>query len=581
MMLSAGAAQAAITTSNITSPATGGYLEGVDSPSPNMLTVTGTSDGTTGDFVRIRCWYANGSFRNFLSTAVPVAADGSFSATAPTKNIGGRDCRLRAEPTSVSGEHAAFTGPRLAVSEFDTIQYTISDGPNAGDQYDYYANGTTFGTYSGWDSVGDCGPYGRTLDTSYALSPYAIECEGNLYGSDGVSRSEIQVDGKNAYAPDQAISLFGRSGGTCPPTCDGSFDNSGFPMLTVSQNWNASNGFESTSETDGIVECTGADGYLPPNQAACPSFQDSGVQLRRAISMTGPNTIKMTDVWSSTDGHAHTVDALYDDYVDSLGSGAGYQFPGEPGFSRHTIGDVIGGASSAPGSIFVHTDIAALDGDPNQNYGSITFSSAPSQFMFKGDNEFNEHQTLSVPAGGTATLTYYYSFGTTLAQVQALAYANQDQIRSPAVSITSPLSGTKTTDASIGVSGTASSGSGISSLTVGGHAVSVGSNGSWSTSVALAKGANTITATATDNAGQSASANVTVIYAQKCVVPRVKELSRSKAEKKIRAAGCLVGKIKKKHSKKVKKGHAVGTNPAAGKTLKPGAKIELIISEGR
>jgi serine/threonine-protein kinase len=72
-----------------------------------------------------------------------------------------------------------------------------------------------------------------------------------------------------------------------------------------------------------------------------------------------------------------------------------------------------------------------------------------------------------------------------------------------------------------------------------------------------------------------------VIYAQKCVVPRVKELSRSKAEKKIRAAGCLVGKIKKKHSKKVKKGHAVGTKPAAGKTLKPGAKIELIISEGR
>jgi hypothetical protein len=547
-----------------------------------MLTVTGTSNGTTGDMVDIDCWYDDGNFQQ-LATSVPVQSDGTFTVTAPLRSLGGYACRMRAQPAGSGSEDAHFSGPRIAVSQFGTTAYgnTITGGPNAGDLYDYYANGTTFSSYIGWDSAGSCGPYGITADPSYAYSIYAIDCTGSLYQRDGISRSEIQVDGRNAYDPRGAEVLFNRSG-SCPPSCNGSEDNPGFAALSVTQTgWNSANGFESTSETDGIVECTGADGYLPPNQAACPSFQDSGVKLQRAISMIGPFQILMTDTWSSTDGHAHTVDTEYDDSSQSHGGGAEFQFPGEAGFSRHGVGDVLGGVSSAPGSILVHTDASAVDGNPDQNYGAITFSNGPSGFVFSRNNEFLEHQVLSVPAGGSTTLSYIYSFGTTIEGVQALALAAQDRIKSPAVSITSPANNTKTSSKSVTVSGTASSGSGISSLTVGGHAVSVGSNGSWSTSVALAKGANTITATATDNAGQSASANVTVIYAQKCVVPRVKELSRSKAEKKIRAAGCLVGKIKKKHSKKVKKGHAVGTKPAAGKTLKPGAKIELIISEGR
>jgi hypothetical protein len=550
-----------------------------------MLTVTGTSNGTTGDMVDIDCWYDDGNSRTF-ATGVTVQADGSFSVTAPLARLGGYPCRLRAEDTSVSSsELPQFTGPRIAVSEFSSqvpdflgSGDLITGGPNAGLPHDYYANGSTFLSYVAWNSAGNCGVEGQTIDSTLAESNFALSCMGSLNRDDGVSRSEIQVDGSNAYNPNSAYDLFGRTG-PCPTTCNGSRDNSGFPSLTVSQNWNSSNGFESTQETDGIVKCAGADGELPPNEAACPSFAPTGVQLQRSISMIGPYQILMTDTWSSTDGHAHTVDTEYDDTSESPGSGAGFEFPGESSFSRHGVGDVVAGAPSAPGSIYVHDDVSAPDGNPDENYAAITFSTAPSGFLFSGVNEFSEHQILAVPAAGSATLSYIYSFGTTIEGVQALALAAQDRLHSPAIAITSPANNTKVTQTTVSVSGTASAGSGIASLTVAGHPVSVASNGAWTTSVALAKGTNTITATATSNSGQTASAQITVIYAKSCTVPHVKGLSVSKAEKKIKAAGCLIGKIKKKHSK-VKKGRVAASKPGAGRKVKAGTKVTLFVSKG-
>ncbi len=594
-LVCAAAAQATITTSNITSPANGAYLEtNDDPPSPTTLTVTGTSNGTTGDQVDIDCFYdSSGNDYGQLATGVAVNADGSFSATAPLQPLGGYTCRLRAEPAGSSSEQGQFTGPRIAVSQYGTTAYssdTIVDGPNNGALNDYYANGETFGSYVAWDSAGSCGPYAETVDPSYSYSNETLDCVGSLYQGDGISRSEIQVDTKNAYDPTGAKYLFARTGSCTStmapfdPGCDGSQDNAGLPALSVSQNWNPANGFESTQETDGIAECTGADAYQPPNQAACPSFVPSGVQLQRAISMIGANQILMTDTWTSTDGNAHNVSALYDDDFSDTGAGAGFQFPGEAGFSRHAPGDVVAGPASAPGSIYVHDNVDAADGNPDDNYGAVTFASAPLGFVFNAPQEFTENQSFSVPAGGSAKVTYVYSFGTSLEQVQALALAAQDALKSPAVKISSPSNSAhfqnKTKTKKITVSGTATAGSGIKSLTVAGHAVSVGSNGAWSTTVTLKRGTQTITATALDNAGLTASAHITVIYAKACVIPHVKGQSRSGAEKTIRAAGCQVGKIKKVKSK-IKKGHAVKTNHKAGKKLKPGAKIKLYVSEGR
>jgi hypothetical protein len=580
LLACAGAASAAVTSSNITSPSGTLYLQASDDPpTPVQTAVTGTSNGSPGDPLDIRCWFGNGSSVP-LAGGVLVGAGGAFSATAALSKIDAHACRLRAAPTA-SNESAAFAGPRIAVSEFETTGQTsdvVQNGPNAGALVDYVANGVTFSGFGLWDSAGACGARLNTIDASYAQAIHALDCGGTLLGSDGFSRSEIQVDGNNAYDVQGAADLIPRSGG-CPPTCVGSQDNPGLPTLAVSQAWNSTNGLESTSTTEGIVECPPPDSFQPPNQVACPSFTPAGVALHRSTTMLSSNQIEMTDTWSSTDGHAHVVSALYDDEATGSGGGAGFQFAGASGFSRQAPGDVLPGGASAPGSILVHSNVNAPDGDPSEQYAAITFSTSPSQFVFSAGNQFSEHQAFAVPAGGPATIQYIYSTGTSLEQVQALALAAQDELKSPAVAIVSPPSGTRVKLKSIRVWGTTGAGSGIRSVTVKGRAASIGMNGIWSVRVPVAPGTNTITATATSNAGQTASAQITIVYAKRCVVPKVAGLSLSRAEAGIKAAGCQVGRIEREHAS-VAKGHVVGTKPPAGKKRKAGARVKLIVSSG-
>ncbi len=584
LLVWAAAAGAKVSTSNITSPANGAYYEEIESASSPSTTiaVNGTTDGNPPDTVTIRCFWGVGT-HSTLASGVAVQADHTFSTTtASLAGSEGHACRLRADPGSpVSIDSAVFAGPHIAVSGYLTDgnpPNVIPDGPNIGALVDFQGLGTTFTGMAKWSSAGDCGPSMATFDPSFALPAQALFCVGSLRGNDGISRSEIQVDGKNAYDVNSAFGLFGRSG-SCPPTCDGSEDNANFPALTTSQSWNPATGLQSTQENEGIVACSGADAYAPPDQAACPSFQSTGVQLHRTVSMLSSDQAIMTDTWSSIDGHGHVVDALYDDDAGSGAGGPAFAFPGELGFARHPTGDVLGGPASAPGSILVHSGADSIDGDPTEQYGAITFASAPSEYVFSANNEFNEHQTVGVPAGGSATLTYIYSTGTTLEGVQALALAAQDELRSPAVSISSPANGLRVKSKTVNILGTASAGSGIRSVTVNGDVARIGANGMWSVRVTLSRGANTITATATSNAGQTASAHITLIYSKRCVVPDLAGLKLSRAERALRAAGCLVGKLKREHSG-VGKGHVIATRPRAGATRKPGAKVKLIVSEG-
>jgi hypothetical protein len=82
----------------------------------------------------------------------------------------------------------------------------------------------------------------------------------------------------------------------------------------------------------------------------------------------------------------------------------------------------------------------------------------------------------------------------------------------PSVSLSSPANNTNTNDSTVQVSGTASStGSGIKSVTVNGHTATV-QGGHYSVNVPLNEGLNTLSATATDNAGlQAVSGSITVL----------------------------------------------------------------------
>ncbi len=89
----------------------------------------------------------------------------------------------------------------------------------------------------------------------------------------------------------------------------------------------------------------------------------------------------------------------------------------------------------------------------------------------------------------------------------------------PVVKITAPANFETVNEGSITVSGTATdSSSGIDTVTVNGNAVTVASDGSFSTSVSLTEGDNTITIVATDKAGNKTTKTITVTYRSQIVI---------------------------------------------------------------
>jgi hypothetical protein len=602
------AAHAAVTGSQITgwtssqpgTPANNPYLISFDN-TPTTVSVSGTAVGTGS--VDIVCYF--GASPSVAKLAGPVTVNnGTFATGAvPLKPIAGHACRLRAIPTGTesAAESDSFAEQQVAVSEA-ALPFAVSGGPNVTAPFNFYVNDVTFTGYALWSAAGTpvqslpapyttaCGgPEAAPIDPAFDTGNFAIDCVGSLLSDDlGAfgGRSEVQVDGRNAYDPAAAQSLFT----TGSPL---SQNLPGFPKtLAATVDWDPTTGLISSHSTEPWVECSGSD-PVSPTAATCPSFVASGVQLERDITTSdGGRVVTMTDTWSSTDGKAHTVDLLYDDAIGLFGLNngeRGYQFPGQTTFTQYGAGNTLPGPSNVPGSILVRTDIAADDGDPSQATGAITFGRAPSGFAFTANNDFEEHNLVLVPAGGSASLSYIYSVGYSVADVSALALAAQDRFEPPSVVIGSPASGTAVSTPTVTVSGTADAGSGVNSIVVGGQTVPVASNGAWTAQVPLSPGTNTITALATDGAGATAQAQVAVVYNApppppppvKCKVPRTKGMKLAAAERAVRAAHCKVGKVKHVASKKVRSGRIMSTSPSAGRILKVGTKIEFFVSKGR
>lgn len=617
--LAPAAAQATVTTTNITSwtssdsgtPPNSPYLISLDNPpNPTTLAVTGTSNGTTGDHVSIVCYFGSSPSAhktlNSLLAPLPVAADGTFSAPASTfqlRAIAGQPCRLRAVPAGheASDDSNAFAGPRLAISEAALPLSSIVGGPNDGTRYNFYVHGVTFTGSAAWKApgtpaAGDCGgPWAAEVDPALDLGALPINCAGSLFGDDlGAwgGRSEVVIDGRNAYDPAAAQALIPRTG----KNNDGSQDLPGFPKsLDVSVDFDPSSGQISSRIFEPWVSCAGTDPYKPLTTAACPSFVDTGVSLTRVITTSdGGHVITLTDSWSSTDGNSHSLDLLYDDYSGVPGNAQGWQFPGQSGFTQYHGGASVPAPSAAPGSMLVHTNVSAPDGDPSEGFGAISFGQAPSGLRFATPSELEEHQLLTVPAGGTASLSYVYSIALTQAEINAMALDAQDRFQPPVVQIANLANGATVSTANVTLTGTAVAGSGIKSLVVNGQPVSVSPDGSWTATVPLSPGANTITAAAVDGAGAAPQAQLTVVYqppapaslpptpfVAKCHVPRVKGMKLRAAEKALRKANCRVGKVKHVSSRKLSRGRVTSTTPRAGRRLPAGHKIALVVSKGR
>jgi hypothetical protein len=415
-------AHAAITLSNITSPSDGAhYIQTDANPSPHYA-VTGTSNGTTGDSVDIRCYERPGIWDN-VATGIPVDASGNFSTTSDFDS-GYGTCVLHAVPSgySATGDVAAYIGPEITVEADQAL--TIQSGPNAGKVYDYEVWYQSAQAFNNYESAFGYGFGGARLSYDHGMSSNFLWSTNAALSGNDATRSAVRVDGRDAYGP--------RSAGVVLP------NSQGLPQVTHSATRDGVTGTTTIHETDPIVVCPKGTPF-PPTPLACPKFSTAGVRLERTIvTDDGGLQVHVTDVWRSTDGKAHTISAHYDQWAEGYdySSGVSTQVPVgvkmpwlSSTFKTFTGDAVYPGPASAPRTIFVRDKNTAPDGNTDFPRGAISFDIAPQKVEWKENSNLTlRDEGITIPAGGKRITREDFVIGTTQSVVAAKAAANEQRI---------------------------------------------------------------------------------------------------------------------------------------------------------
>ncbi len=139
-----------------------------------------------------------------------------------------------------------------------------------------------------------------------------------------------------------------------------------------------------------------------------------------------------------------------------------------------------------------------------------------------------------------------------------------------------------------GVHGEAVSGQDVSITTAGparARAVRDGAGGTYKATIAATDTAGTVIVTGTDlSVEPSATAHAslkTKAVPKKCVVPKLRRDTLAAAKRALRKAHCTLGKVTRKASRKVGKGHVISSRPPAGTRRKRGARIAVVLSRGK
>jgi hypothetical protein len=420
-LLFAGAAHAAITTSAITTPTDLSYFVADDDAGSSDFTISGTTSGgnPVSDKIDVRCYYGAG-LSVLVRSGRSLNPDGSFSFTAPLGSVDDHICTLRAIPaSSFPSDLAPFTGPRVGTGERQT--FTVAGGPNAGTVYDFYLWAQQQTAAFEYGSLGSCTLFaGHLFDASLNLTTDTFLCNAwfTRFDAPSPTRSELEIDGANAYPVWAADDVNGAG--------------AGLPAVTYSFTQDPSTGNMAIHSSEPLVKCT--DPTYPPTASSCATFVGTGVTYTSTISQDHDGHLStITDEFSSTDGVAHSLDLLWENdqrFHGATGDSTqlAYEFPGQSSFSRHGAGDVVP-LPRWQGTILIHMDGAA-DGDPTTGQGAIVYDRPAdfAKFIYGDPNvqEFDLHQTATVPAGGSTSFRFAYAQDYTAAGVAALAKSAAD-----------------------------------------------------------------------------------------------------------------------------------------------------------
>ncbi len=582
LLFAASASAARITSSSISSPANDAELFYDGDSGSGSITVRGAVNGETStSTVDLLCYSLDDSTWVRLASGVNVSS-GTFELSVSLAPIAERVCRLALVPggtTPTGAAAAAFAGPAISVSA----------------QFSYSADGSQWGydILSGrleWsfelDSLGQCPLFASWSTDPLSLGSFELfsgdACLPQVSGvaPDLQTRSALQVDGLNAYAPG-AIGALASDGG-------GLTGDAGFEPLSYSASFDPAHDTVTISETDIPMICD-PPGEFPPAAGSCPALDDSGIEVKQTTTLLpGGQVARIAQQFTSVDGHPHTIDSLFSQSVGSpTGTGVpAFRFPGQYSFASHATPDTFTLFPPGPSSIIAIGNSTALPSTSNP-IGAIIYSRRPTEADFisaKGAHQatFVMHYTDSVPAGGSVTYNWSFAQAADSAGLVPLEQLETDRFVSPSVSITRPANRATVRTKSIVVQGAASDLVGISSLTLNGKSIALASNGLFSAPINLAKGTNTIVVSATNDAGNVKSAAISVTYKPlPCTVPKVVGKTLAAAKKAIVAHGCTVGKIKKVRSTKVRKGRVVSTKPKGGTHKGPGYRVGIVVSRGR
>jgi hypothetical protein len=563
------ATQAAITATSITTPSNPAYFIADNATSAQNFTVSGTATGaTSGDTVDINCYFDLSDLTQPATVAqnVPVT-NGSFSVT--TANLGLLEdglCELRAVPSGTSPSSlTAYSGPTIGVGERD--YNPVATGPNTGKNRDFYTYAQQGTAALDYQSLGDYGVADGYLFSGLIPTTTTFHGDAALFAGTypTSTRSELQVDGANAYAPAAAAQIDS--------------NGAGLPAVTETYTVDKATGDTTIHEVDPIVKCGQA--TYPPDATSCATFVSAGVTDHRTITQDHDGHLAwVTDQFSSTDGKAHTLDLLWDN-TQHFWQGTGdssqveYEFPGQSSFATHSAGNNISLAQTG-GTILIRMKGAA-DGDTSTGQGAIVYNrpaaGASITYTDQFSNEFTLHQTGTVPAGGSTSYRWAFIQDYKAANVSADAQAaTTAMLNTIAVSKSGKGRGTvSSAPGGISCGKTCTHGYGYgTSVTLTPKA----SKGSTFSGFSGACKGKTCKITTTANVAVKAT------FALKpCKVPNVVGKTVKAAKSKIKKALCSVGKVKMVKSSKPK-GRVVAQSPKHGKKLKQHAKVSLKVSKG-
>jgi List-Bact-rpt repeat protein/PASTA domain-containing protein len=562
------AAHAAIASSQITTPTNPSFFVADEDARSQTFAISGTTAGgnPAGNLVDVRCYF--GATSVMVKGNVALGSDGSFSVPAADLNkLHDLTCQLRAVPAGTKpSDLTPFSGPVVGVGSRETAK--IGGGANNGKAYDFSFDAQQQTAAFDYASVGSCGLHnGFLYDSTYANTTVTFSCNAGLGRADSPvspTRSELQIDGANAYAPTQAF--FINPGGT------------GLAALTQTYTVDKATGNVVIDETDPLVECSAA--TYPPTTSSCAAYVSAGVTDNRTITQDHDGHISwITDVFKSTDDKAHSIDLLWDDNQQFFGASGNssqleYEFPGESSFSTHATGSTVSLPSSA-GSIFVRMHGAA-DGATGTGQGAIVYDRPATAAKFTSvtalDSEFTLHQTGTVPAGGSTRFRFAYVQDYQAALVAARAKTGRTLFLN---TITVAKSGRgKVTSSPGGISCGKACSHGYAyakSVTLRAKAARGSKFVGWS---GACTGTHRCKVTTTDNVTVEAK-----FALRPCIVPNVvgKRLTAAKAA--IRKAFCSVGKVRMVASANAQ-GEVISQRPRHGKRLKQHARIDLVVSKG-